>query len=82
MRRYGEAYLASLSQLYLVNSDNFKDAVFTAEAYKQFRCLLSTGDFHTHTAVLISNPTDDQICDALYYDEDEQAFVNGAHNAG
>lgn len=66
------------SELVLVNSDNLEDAVLTAEAYKEYRLQMSTGDFHTHTAVPIVNPTEDDICNALYWDHDEQALMSGA----
>jgi hypothetical protein len=65
-------------KLYLVNSDNLDNAILTAEAYAEFRLQMSTGDFHTHTATVIDAPTDDQICDAMYWDETEQAFMSGA----
>lgn len=65
-------------KLYRVNSDNLDNAVLTEAAYHELRLQMSTGDFHTHTAEVIAEPTEDDICDALYWDEDEQAFMSGA----
>lgn len=69
---------SNLYPLYLVNSDNFEDAILTAPAYRELRLQMSTGDFHAHTAVPLLRPTDAQVCDAMYWDEDEQAFMSGA----
>lgn len=41
----------STMTLVLVRSDNFEDAVFTKEAYKELTLTMSTGDFHTHKHV-------------------------------
>lgn len=64
--------------LYRVNSDNLEAAILTEDAYTTLRPLLSTGDFHTHTAEVVDNPTFEDICAALYWDEEEQALMSDA----
>lgn len=41
-----------MAKLYIVWSDNVEGAVLTERAYKELRLQMSTGDFHTHKAVL------------------------------
>lgn len=60
---------------YLVNSTNFEDAVLDAPAYRELTLQMSTGDYHTHTAVLLLHPTEEQLNSAMYYDAEENAFL-------
>ncbi len=62
-------------KFYLVNSDNFEDAVLDAAAYRELTLQMSSGDFGAHTAELLLNPTDDQLNSAMYFDPEEQVFL-------
>jgi hypothetical protein len=42
-----------MSKIYKVTSDNFKGQLMSAEIYQELRRQMSTGDFHTHTAVRV-----------------------------
>ena len=61
---------------YLVNSDNFEDAILEAEAYVELRLQMSSGDYGSHTAVPLYEPTDDQLNSAMYWDKEENAFLS------
>jgi hypothetical protein len=61
---------------YLVNSDNFENAVMTATALKHLRLTMSTGDYSTHTAIKIDSPTADQIAVAVRWSPEFEDFIH------
>lgn len=63
-------------KLYLVNTLYLDEAVLTEDAFKQLIIMQGADPYWSYG--VIDNPTDDDIADALYWDEREQAFMSGA----
>lgn len=53
-----------------VKSDNF-NGYMTQDAYNEFRCMLSTGDFHTHEHTIwpVDSLTDSQLEEVVSLEE-------------
>lgn len=61
---------------YLVNSDNLEDCILSEKDYQNLRLEMSTGDFHSHSAIKIERElTDEEWSKAMYWDEEEQALL-------
>lgn len=66
-------------KLYRVNSAQFEDAVLVETAVHKLKEIMANGEISGgYSAVLIAIPTEDDICEALYWDEEERAFMSGA----
>ena len=63
-------------KLFRVNSVYLEDAVLTEDAFKQFLSLQTNDPYWSYET--IEAPSEDEIADALYWDDDEQAFMPGA----
>lgn len=61
---------------FLVNSDNLENCILSAADYKELTLQMSTGDFHSHSAVKIERElTDDEWSQAMYFDEEMGALL-------
>lgn len=64
-------------KLYRVNTAHLEDAVLTEEAFEQLMAM-NGNTFNLICYEVIERPTDDDLCAALYWDHEEQAFMSGA----
>lgn len=44
-----------------VDSDNYSNALFSFEAYRELRLQMSTGDFHSHSYEILEVPSETEV---------------------
>lgn len=62
---------------YKVQSDNFNNDILTKEAYHVLRLCMSTGDFGTHTAIMVGMVMPGT--EVIEYDIETNEFYTGIH---